>query len=145
MLCKITTATNNLTCINSQHFSQATGKENKNKKTPEIYVLGSLQLPSLHSNLALNVAYKFFIPPCQLSSIILNFYLKFTSLFELLTSSSIQEEKLMLEIIEINLTRLIKTLSTSFCTTSKFIYITAFTFIIINALFLVSCQNQDNT
>ena len=42
MLCKITITTNNLTCIDFQHFSQATGTQNT-----EIYVLGSLQFNSL--------------------------------------------------------------------------------------------------
>ena len=42
MLCKITVTTNNLTCIDFQHFSQATGTQNT-----EIYVLGSLQFNSL--------------------------------------------------------------------------------------------------
>ena len=92
ILCKITVTTNNLTCIDFQHFSQARGTQIKHRNLCTGFT--TIQFPSLPPSLALNMACKFF--HTSLPTLFLNLYYKFIIFFELPLSSSIQEEKFTL-------------------------------------------------
>ena len=92
IFCKITITTNNLTCIDFQHFSQATGTQIKHRNLCTGFT--TIQFPSLPPSLALNMACKFF--HTSLPTLSLNLYYKFIIFFELPISSSIQEEKFTL-------------------------------------------------